>query len=289
MTSPLSPCVKICVVDPLAGLCIGCGRTVGEISLWPEMAEAERARRDGRTAGAHGDGALARRARRPRARPRRVRALAPLALLLAALAALWLTPPGAPLLGLSHDDFARGSLGVSVLLWLTVSGVARAGPSGAARVLSGRAVLGAGRRVAGRDLRLPLRIRRDRRPRVMEELGPSVARVGPGGEVVVRRRLGGEFIVPGTVNGRAVAFVFDTGASSVVLTAEDAAAAGVRVAVRAISRSTSRPPTASTTAAPARLGQIAVGGIVVRDVPALVAQPGTLQPEPARHDAFSNG
>jgi uncharacterized protein len=42
MTSPLSPCIKICVVDPLAGLCIGCGRTVGEISLWPEMAEADR-------------------------------------------------------------------------------------------------------------------------------------------------------------------------------------------------------------------------------------------------------
>jgi predicted Fe-S protein YdhL (DUF1289 family) len=40
MTS--SPCVKICVVDPLAGLCIGCGRTVAEISLWPEMQESER-------------------------------------------------------------------------------------------------------------------------------------------------------------------------------------------------------------------------------------------------------
>jgi predicted Fe-S protein YdhL (DUF1289 family) len=37
-----SPCVKICVVDPLAGLCIGCGRTVAEISLWPELDEAER-------------------------------------------------------------------------------------------------------------------------------------------------------------------------------------------------------------------------------------------------------
>jgi predicted Fe-S protein YdhL (DUF1289 family) len=34
--------MKICVVDPLAGLCVGCGRTIAEISLWPEMAEAER-------------------------------------------------------------------------------------------------------------------------------------------------------------------------------------------------------------------------------------------------------
>jgi predicted Fe-S protein YdhL (DUF1289 family) len=40
MTS--SPCVKICVVDPQAGLCVGCGRTVAEISLWREMAESER-------------------------------------------------------------------------------------------------------------------------------------------------------------------------------------------------------------------------------------------------------
>jgi predicted Fe-S protein YdhL (DUF1289 family) len=37
-----SPCTKICVVDPLAGLCIGCGRTIAEISMWPELAEAER-------------------------------------------------------------------------------------------------------------------------------------------------------------------------------------------------------------------------------------------------------
>ena len=34
--------MKICVVDPLAGLCIGCGRTVAEISLWREMEEADR-------------------------------------------------------------------------------------------------------------------------------------------------------------------------------------------------------------------------------------------------------
>ena len=42
MTS--SPCVKICVVDPVGGLCIGCGRTVEEISLWSEMTEPERLR-----------------------------------------------------------------------------------------------------------------------------------------------------------------------------------------------------------------------------------------------------
>lgn len=38
-----SPCVKICVVDPLSGLCIGCGRTTGEIATWSEMNDIERA------------------------------------------------------------------------------------------------------------------------------------------------------------------------------------------------------------------------------------------------------
>jgi predicted Fe-S protein YdhL (DUF1289 family) len=38
----LSPCVKICVIDPIAGLCVGCGRTIAEISLWSEMQEDER-------------------------------------------------------------------------------------------------------------------------------------------------------------------------------------------------------------------------------------------------------
>jgi len=35
-----SPCVKICVVHPASGLCIGCFRTMDEIAGWSEM-EAE--------------------------------------------------------------------------------------------------------------------------------------------------------------------------------------------------------------------------------------------------------
>jgi len=40
--TPLSPCIKVCVVDPVSGLCIGCGRTVAEISLWSEMGPTQR-------------------------------------------------------------------------------------------------------------------------------------------------------------------------------------------------------------------------------------------------------
>ena len=39
-----SPCTKVCTLDPLSGLCLGCGRTIDEIALWSAMSEAERAR-----------------------------------------------------------------------------------------------------------------------------------------------------------------------------------------------------------------------------------------------------
>jgi predicted Fe-S protein YdhL (DUF1289 family) len=39
-----SPCVKICVMDAVSGLCTGCGRTLDEIARWGGMSDAERAR-----------------------------------------------------------------------------------------------------------------------------------------------------------------------------------------------------------------------------------------------------
>lgn len=39
-----SPCVKICVIHPEARLCVGCYRTIDEISSWSRMApDARRA------------------------------------------------------------------------------------------------------------------------------------------------------------------------------------------------------------------------------------------------------
>jgi predicted Fe-S protein YdhL (DUF1289 family) len=37
-----TPCINVCVIDPLSALCIGCGRTAGEIAAWPTMSETER-------------------------------------------------------------------------------------------------------------------------------------------------------------------------------------------------------------------------------------------------------
>jgi uncharacterized protein len=32
-----SPCIKVCVIDPATGFCIGCGRTGHEIGSWMAM------------------------------------------------------------------------------------------------------------------------------------------------------------------------------------------------------------------------------------------------------------
>jgi predicted Fe-S protein YdhL (DUF1289 family) len=37
-----TPCIKICVVEPETGFCIGCGRTRGEIAGWISMSPADR-------------------------------------------------------------------------------------------------------------------------------------------------------------------------------------------------------------------------------------------------------
>jgi len=56
MPAPIlsTPCIKVCVVDPISALCIGCSRTVDEIAAWTALSEAERltimAELDGRLA-----------------------------------------------------------------------------------------------------------------------------------------------------------------------------------------------------------------------------------------------
>ncbi len=43
-----TPCIKVCVVDPVSALCVGCGRTLDEVAAWGAMSEdARRAVMDG--------------------------------------------------------------------------------------------------------------------------------------------------------------------------------------------------------------------------------------------------
>jgi predicted Fe-S protein YdhL (DUF1289 family) len=37
-----SPCVKICIIHPESGLCLGCRRTAGEIGRWSGMSPEQR-------------------------------------------------------------------------------------------------------------------------------------------------------------------------------------------------------------------------------------------------------
>jgi predicted Fe-S protein YdhL (DUF1289 family) len=38
-----SPCNRVCTLDPVSGLCLGCGRSLDEIARWTQMSDAERA------------------------------------------------------------------------------------------------------------------------------------------------------------------------------------------------------------------------------------------------------
>ena len=111
--------------------------------------------------------------------------------------------------------------------------------------------------------------------RVMAEIIPGYV-VAHGRSVEVARAFNGDFNISARINGARVAMVLDTGASSVVLTREDAKAAGLPLEVLAY---TAVIDTANgrTRAAPVRLDRVAVGGLVERSVDALVAQPGQLK------------
>jgi aspartyl protease family protein len=111
--------------------------------------------------------------------------------------------------------------------------------------------------------------------RVIAELVPGHV-ISHGRSVEVARTANGDFDVSAQINGAPVAMVLDTGASSVVLTREDAKAAGLPLEVLTY---TANIDTANgrTRAAPVTLDRVAIGGLVERSVEALVAQPGQLR------------
>lgn len=111
--------------------------------------------------------------------------------------------------------------------------------------------------------------------RVLAELAPGYA-AGRGRTVEIARGSGGNFSVSTRVNGARVDMVLDTGASSVVLTQEAAKAAGLPLEVLSYSV-TIETANGRARAAPVTLDRLAVGGIVERAVPALIAQPHQLR------------
>jgi uncharacterized protein len=39
-----TPCIKVCVLDRESRICLGCGRTVGEIGSWVSLSDQDRRR-----------------------------------------------------------------------------------------------------------------------------------------------------------------------------------------------------------------------------------------------------
>jgi len=116
---------------------------------------------------------------------------------------------------------------------------------------------------------------RDVGQRVVAELMPGYA--GSRGRVVeISRGRAGDFPVWAHVNGAQVAMVLDTGASSVVLTHEAAKAAGLPLEVLNYSVNVDTA-NGRARAAPVTLDRLAVGSLVERSVPALIAPPGQLK------------
>jgi aspartyl protease family protein len=111
--------------------------------------------------------------------------------------------------------------------------------------------------------------------RVLAELIPGHV-VSHGRTVEVARTGAGDFAIAGDVNGARVHMVLDTGASSVVLTQDDAKAAGLPIALLdyTVSIDTAN---GRTRAAQVTLDRLAVGGLEERSVEALIVQPGQLR------------
>ena len=196
-----------------------------------------------------------------------------LGIILFAMAALVASEGGEPIMGLSPDEFASvaafGALslliaslivsefrgrwvdGVRSLVVWTMMFVAVVG------LYSYRTELGA---VVGR---------------VAGEFMPGQTTESTPGEVVVSRRMDGSFVVNGQVNEKPARFIFDTGASTVVLTSESAKAFGLDPSklnfVMPVATANGR-----TFAAPVVLDRVAVGSIVQQRVRALVTKPGVL-------------
>jgi aspartyl protease family protein len=203
-----------------------------------------------------------------------MRLLAPLALLAFAGIALFGTPPDAPIFGLDHNRFAGLAFGAALLLWLLLSGARQAGPAGLARAFASALTWAA--LIVGLTGLYAYRFEfADIADRVIGELNPSEPTIGQGGEVIVVRRFSGEFVVPAKVNNATAQFLFDTGASSVVVRAEDARRMGLNVTGLDYEVSVTTANGGSM-AAPVILSDFAVGPIVIHDVRALVARPGAL-------------
>ena len=111
--------------------------------------------------------------------------------------------------------------------------------------------------------------------RIAGSVVPGLTLFGSGGEVTVSRAADGHFQFTMLANGQSLRVMLDTGASSVVLRAEDAALMGIRLQDSDYT-TTVRTANGRTQSAPVTLKTLEIGNIREQNVRALVAKPGLL-------------
>lgn len=113
--------------------------------------------------------------------------------------------------------------------------------------------------------------------RVLSVLVPGEPVPGPTpGSAAVTKSHDGHFHLRASVEGKRIDVIVDTGASAVVLTHRDAMALGIHLRDDAFTVTTSTA-NGHAFAAPVVLDDITIGSIAVKNVPALVSQPGALE------------
>jgi aspartyl protease family protein len=203
-----------------------------------------------------------------------------LTLLVIAGLALLLRADAGSIAGFDPSDFAIAVAGVAMLIFLasSITGSYRGRTGQAVRDLVSwsmvalllvagysyrEEILGLGHRVVG------------------ELLPPGTAfraesQVEGEQSVRIRRRPDGHFIVKTQANGIALSMLVDTGASTVVLKPADAQRLGIPIDRLRYSVPV-QTANGTTHAAHVKLRSLTVGPIVLNDVEALVAKPGTLK------------
>ncbi len=96
------------------------------------------------------------------------------------------------------------------------------------------------------------------------------------GRVAIKRNQNNDFVVKSSVNDAAINFIFDTGASAVVLTYNDAIKAGFSPQKLSFGITVSTA-NGTTQTAPIRIGVLEVGSIRRENVRGLIAQQGDLR------------
>jgi aspartyl protease family protein len=197
-----------------------------------------------------------------------------LALILFAAGVLIATHGQQDLAGLAPDDFAAlaafGAIGLLMASWIVSEFRGRWIEGFQALVVWSLVLLGL---VGLYTYRIEVQ---EVAARVMGEIAPGRATVTESGEVVISRGLDGSFTIRGRIDENEARFIFDTGASLVVLTAETAAAVGLRPSAGAYTVPVFTA-NGATMAAAITIDRLTVGSIVERRVRALVARPGALR------------